>query len=361
MHDEYDKWISTIINEIDQYIDLIGWDMYDYFTLEETYRYKEDAIQYNSLLLNNGDKIADELIIIPEFNIRGGPPTAGEYYDTYYESLYVFSAFSNGYNNGIWQMNYYSLIDDILMNRNKGLFTSEITNNYNGIYSLLHSKMRKPVSYVMEVIGNITNPNFNNEALPSLLNGFKDGDQIDYLASIDSSDTIRIAISNRFEGKTKLNLLLDGFNINNTIKIWKVEDFTIAPLPIEFVDIISKNHIQFELEPFRIYYFCFKVNSTIEPEIKIINPGNYIYIDNQQLIPFFKPLIFGNINIKTYVSEDINSVEFYIDDILKDIDTEEPYEFIWDDISFFKHKIRVIAENNKGKKAEDEILIWKFF
>jgi hypothetical protein len=69
----------------------------------------------------------------------------------------------------------------------------------------------------------------------------------------------------------------------------------------------------------------------------------------------------GDILIQTTTSEDIEYVEFYLDDVHIDTDIDYPYEWSWDEIDFFKHIVKVIAYNGLENQVEDELVIWKFF
>ena len=55
-----------------------------------------------------------------------------------------------------------------------------------------------------------------------------------------------------------------------------------------------------------------------------------------------------------YGINDMDRVKFYIDGILRDTDTEYPYEWTWDKKSIGRHKIRVIAYDNVSNIASDE-------
>ena len=52
----------------------------------------------------------------------------------------------------------------------------------------------------------------------------------------------------------------------------------------------------------------------------------------------------------------IEKVEFYIDDELKNSDTEIPYQWRLNEISLRKHKIKVIAYDQSGRTASDQLI-----
>mgnify|MGYP000140307898 CR=1 FL=1 len=59
--------------------------------------------------------------------------------------------------------------------------------------------------------------------------------------------------------------------------------------------------------------------------------------------------------------EDIEYVEFYVDDIYMNTDFDYPFEWNWDESDFFKHTLEVVAYNHMEEHFFDELVIWKFF
>ncbi len=106
-----------------------------------------------------------------------------------------------------------------------------------------------------------------------------------------------------------------------------------------------------------------------EPDVKITMPEKrtfYLNIGDRIMleVPCFFTLIIGKINIEVDASDEISGidkVEFYIDEDLKFNDTEEPFNWIWAERAFFRHKIKVVVFDNAGNSASDEIRIRKFF
>lgn len=94
------------------------------------------------------------------------------------------------------------------------------------------------------------------------------------------------------------------------------------------------------------------------PYVKIVSPEKGIYINNNKITSFFTAFAVGKIEIVANASAEY--VEFYIDDVLKYTDYEPPFAYTWDEIAFFRHKIRVVAYAG-NRNADDEITIWKFF
>jgi hypothetical protein len=51
----------------------------------------------------------------------------------------------------------------------------------------------------------------------------------------------------------------------------------------------------------------------------------------------------------------VKSVEFYVDGDLKNVCYTLPYSWLWDETVFGKHRIVVIAYNNRGYIGRDEV------
>lgn len=104
----------------------------------------------------------------------------------------------------------------------------------------------------------------------------------------------------------------------------------------------------------------------VPPYVEITKPVQAIYFFNRIVCPFSYALIFGNIDIEVDASDDISGighVEFYIDDELISIATSNPYSLRWDErmLFRFRHTIKIVAFDNFGNSASDEIIVWKFF
>jgi hypothetical protein len=97
---------------------------------------------------------------------------------------------------------------------------------------------------------------------------------------------------------------------------------------------------------------------------------NTLYIHDQQRrsLPA-NTIIYGPITITANVTSEISvaRVEFYVDGRLKDTVTTAPYTYLWKPIIQFhgfslKHTIKVIAYDNLGNNASDELNVtkWRF-
>jgi len=84
----------------------------------------------------------------------------------------------------------------------------------------------------------------------------------------------------------------------------------------------------------------------------------YVYIP---AIPFIT-LIIGRIYVIANASDNvgIESVEFYVDGELRDIDYEPPYIWLWDEQTMFLiYELKVVARDFAGNEATDSIKVWR--
>ncbi|MCD6473636.1 MAG: hypothetical protein J7K47_01835, partial [Thermoplasmata archaeon] len=68
----------------------------------------------------------------------------------------------------------------------------------------------------------------------------------------------------------------------------------------------------------------------------------------------------GGITIITSTHDNlvIDRVEFYIDDLLKSVKTEEPYCYRWDEKVIGMHTIKVVAYDKSNNFSKDEITVF---
>ena len=101
------------------------------------------------------------------------------------------------------------------------------------------------------------------------------------------------------------------------------------------------------------------VETPFQMNVTITKPEECcLYIFDRKIIPISgNTIILGKITVEVdvYILNDIEKVEFYIDDILKNTDTEALYSWTWNEKAIGRHEIKVIAYDNKGNKAEDKI------
>lgn len=104
------------------------------------------------------------------------------------------------------------------------------------------------------------------------------------------------------------------------------------------------------------------------PAITIRKPKEkHLYIAGNELrylsyLP--KTIILGKIDVEAEVNgiyDEVEKVEFYIDDQLKYTDYEDPYEWSWEQRSFFRHDVETKVFFDDNTSAIDNVVVWKFF
>ncbi|HID24949.1 MAG TPA: hypothetical protein EYP23_00570 [Thermoplasmata archaeon] len=92
----------------------------------------------------------------------------------------------------------------------------------------------------------------------------------------------------------------------------------------------------------------------------ITKPEPGVYVANYKVLPLpSMTIVFGSIDVEVNASG-MEGVDFYIDGVFKATDTMEPYVWTWDEKTFGKHTIKVVAYDNAGNHASDEVTVWKF-
>ena len=100
---------------------------------------------------------------------------------------------------------------------------------------------------------------------------------------------------------------------------------------------------------------------TGEIEANIEKPKHgYLYFMDKRLFPVpFETIIIGGITINVDTS-DGSRVEFYIDEILKNIDYETPYTWYWNEKIVGLHEIKVVVYGKEEDVNIDEINVVVF-
>jgi hypothetical protein len=104
----------------------------------------------------------------------------------------------------------------------------------------------------------------------------------------------------------------------------------------------------------------------LDDYIEIIHPNRGTYVGNKQFVylPYNMTIVWGKINVVVNTSfEDADSIEFYVDDELKNIVNTPSYEWTWDVNGFGrKYRLKVVALNeNKEILGSYELNVRKFF
>jgi len=97
------------------------------------------------------------------------------------------------------------------------------------------------------------------------------------------------------------------------------------------------------------------------PIVSILKPKNALYLFNRRILSLPLTIIVGKIDIEVEAIDNISGVErigFYIDDEMKTIVYQPPYQWLWDEAVIGKHTIKVIAYDEAGNIASDERETW---
>ena len=104
----------------------------------------------------------------------------------------------------------------------------------------------------------------------------------------------------------------------------------------------------------------------ISPVIELLEPENALYISNNKILPLSHIVAIGSITIQANVSDSggsgLEKVEFYLDDTLMETYTSSSniYQWTWDTIAFFKHKLTIKAYDHSDNIKTTNINIFKF-
>ncbi len=226
-------WIEQMLMEIPEYVDLLFWDQYQYYFLEELDEYGKDIqqIQYLLDLYNHTAPLG-----LSEFGIHAGIPTIQGFYGSTFSKLYLFGSLANNINNHMEYPIYFSLFDSGFEPRHKGLFTSTASDPP---YSDLPPFSRKPQYYSMETISNICNG--------TILNINYTCQQLDAIGS-ENNELIKIGISNRYEAYTTIDIPI---HFLTSISIINVTGTHYELISHE----IQSNNISVTIPPWSLYYF----------------------------------------------------------------------------------------------------------
>jgi len=80
---------------------------------------------------------------------------------------------------------------------------------------------------------------------------------------------------------------------------------------------------------------------------------------NGRIFGIKTPIIVGSAYISGRLSEDIEKVEFYVNEDLKFVANDKPFEWLWNEKSFGKYVLKVVAYDSFGNKAYDSMDVWK--
>jgi len=101
----------------------------------------------------------------------------------------------------------------------------------------------------------------------------------------------------------------------------------------------------------------------VRPGIVFTTPQEkHLYLFGTDKGAFPISLVIGKIDVEAQVngvSGTVQKIEFYKDNTLQFTDTEEPYIWTWNKLSFFSHTIKIIAYYDEVNTTSNQIKIWK--
>jgi carboxypeptidase T len=104
-------------------------------------------------------------------------------------------------------------------------------------------------------------------------------------------------------------------------------------------------------------------DDTQPPIVSIMTPAEkQLYLRNR-VIPFFASVVIGSITVQADATDasGIERVEFYLDGALMGTSTQAPYTWLWNQTSFGKNTLKVVAVDTYENAASQEHVVWKFF
>jgi hypothetical protein len=103
----------------------------------------------------------------------------------------------------------------------------------------------------------------------------------------------------------------------------------------------------------------------VRPGVVFTTPQeHHLYLFGKDIGAFPVSLIIGKIEVGAQVngvSVAVEKIEFYKDNTLQFTDTEAPYNWTWNKLSFFSHTIKIIAYYDAVNTTSNQIKVWKIF
>jgi len=179
-----------------------------------------------------------------------------------------------------------------------------------------------------------------------------------------NTNELKIAVSNPYRD---ISNPTDNFTLHNDANIVSHDIYTVnTTKPSHHVGRFFWWLEDYHIGVYSIVTYVIVISAdNSPPEINITNPKiGCIHFKNNTIQSLLNnTIVIGSNIIETEVVDnlEIDRVEFFIDDALEYCDYTLPYCMNWTEISFSKHKIKVIAYDKSNNFAEDEITVWKIF
>ncbi len=103
---------------------------------------------------------------------------------------------------------------------------------------------------------------------------------------------------------------------------------------------------------------------TVPPIISLDKPINAVYVNDRPIFPFFRPLVFGDVNISVSAYDEQSSVDYielYVNDFLVGTYYDNVGNYSWDERLFGRQIITVKAFDVAGNYNVVDEVVWKFF
>lgn len=98
--------------------------------------------------------------------------------------------------------------------------------------------------------------------------------------------------------------------------------------------------------------------------IEITHPNTGIYVGNTRILPFFAPVLIGDGSITVEIINPgfgVENITFLVNDEIRSVDNEPPFEFMMTDTVFGVQSIQAIAVDSQGNSDSESLQLWKFF
>jgi hypothetical protein len=100
-------------------------------------------------------------------------------------------------------------------------------------------------------------------------------------------------------------------------------------------------------------------------QVDIQKPLHALYLNNNRILPHANCIVLGAIDVEVFIHDfryrsrnnDVERVEFYIDDTLKATVYEEPFSWAWNEKSIGIHDLHVRVYDTEGNMVEDAITV----
>jgi protocatechuate 3,4-dioxygenase beta subunit len=110
------------------------------------------------------------------------------------------------------------------------------------------------------------------------------------------------------------------------------------------------------------------LNISLEKElfqVDIQKPLHALYLNNNRILPYSNCIVLGAIDVEVFIhdfwyrsrNDDVERVEFYIDETLKKTTYEEPFSWTWNEKLTGIHNIHVCVYDTDGNMVEDAITV----